>query len=200
MGDSHAEHLFFGLANAYPEKNIVYYTRSGAPVHGDPKFADVLATVIESKSLKKVIVSAQWTFPMIWFPGDGQLRNEILSTLRDIVDSGKEVYLTDDVPAFPFDPARCAGVRALSMGGRAECAVERATVDAATAPYLAVLHDVARSDERIKLIETLRYFCNDRSCDMANDDGLLYRDRHHLSIIGSTYVGRMIRRDYRYLD
>ncbi|NBW29599.1 acyltransferase, partial [bacterium] len=55
IGDSHAEHLFIGLAEAMPTKNIVYYTRPTLPIMGNLEFDHIFNSVISNQNIKTII-------------------------------------------------------------------------------------------------------------------------------------------------
>ena len=54
IGDSHAEHLFIGLSEALPSKNIVYYTRPTLPILGNNEFNHVFDYVLSNKNIKTI--------------------------------------------------------------------------------------------------------------------------------------------------
>ena len=57
IGDSHAEHLFIGLAENLLNKNIAYYIRGTAPFVSNKDFSNIFDLVRSSKTIKKVIVN-----------------------------------------------------------------------------------------------------------------------------------------------
>ena len=59
LGDSHAEHLFIGLADALPEKNVAFYTRGVLPFLDQPE-SDYLIKAAASEKNAKVLISAYW--------------------------------------------------------------------------------------------------------------------------------------------
>lgn len=60
VGDSHAEHLFLGMAEALPNKNIVYYTRVGLPVDSTDGMSRIINDVAADPAIHTIIVSAEW--------------------------------------------------------------------------------------------------------------------------------------------
>lgn len=60
IGDSHAEHLFIGLAEALPSKNIAYYLKTGYPFLENKEYTEIFDYVLKSQSIKKVILTMAW--------------------------------------------------------------------------------------------------------------------------------------------
>jgi hypothetical protein len=122
IGDSHAEHLFIGLAEHLPDKNLVYYIKNEVSLSIDNvKYATIYKHILSNQAIKKVILTLHWA-------------------------------------------------RALELNRRA----------------------LVRREPRMRLVETGKYLCDDEVCDMTKGAHLLYRDRHHLNIHGSRFIGRMI--------
>ena len=181
LGDSHAEHLFLGLAEGLPSKNVAFYIRNSAPSLSSPEFSSIFEHVLTNPSIKQVILTMWWIGRTT-----AATENEILNAARLLLNNGKEVFLTDDVPNFPFDPQKCKGKRWLSTTD-ATCSINQKIMT--EQPYVAMLHHLIKQEPRIKLIQTQQYLCDGKDCSMAQDDKLLYRDFNHLNIYGSKYVG-----------
>lgn len=96
VGDSHAEHLFVGLAEAAPSKNIAYYVVAETPIRSDDDTNRVIDHVAADPAIATVIVSVNWALRGV--PHDG-----LTATFKAFTAAGKAVYTTDDVPTFPFD-------------------------------------------------------------------------------------------------
>lgn len=60
IGDSHAEHLFIGLAEALPRKNIAFYIKSSLPYVSNKDYEIIFNYVLEDKKITTVILSAYW--------------------------------------------------------------------------------------------------------------------------------------------
>jgi peptidoglycan/LPS O-acetylase OafA/YrhL len=190
IGDSHAEHLFIGIAEALPNKNIAFYIRASAPFVGNDDFSTIYKHVISSKSLRTVILTMAWARKIDEGLPVSTMENEILKTARLLIESGKDVYISDGVPAFKFAPEICKG-RWLSTK-IPNCEVTQKNESRSD---LVALQNVVSKDSRIKLLKTRKYLCSEDACSMVKDGKLLYRDTHHLNINGSKYVGRRIVED-----
>ena len=192
IGDSHAEHLFIGLAEALPEKNVAFYIRDTLrPFVEGAKFGTIYQHVLESRKIHKVILTMYWERAMQRKPLGFSIEREILATADALIRSGKEVYLTDDVPTFPFQPKQCG-----KRWPHKRCPPDDFRMAEAQGAWQELLHDVVRKDPRIRLLRTRQYLCNAGVCSMTADEKLLYRDPGHLNINGSRYVGFRLVQDH----
>ena len=186
IGDSHAEHLFPGLAEALPARNVVFYgIGEGLPFLSNPDFSPVFDHVERSPSIKAVIVAAVWPRKLrpLAVPA---WRADLTATIRRLRAAGKTVYLADDVPSFSFLPSRCKFDGRL--GTRTQC---REGDDPRQTAYVAVFDAIGRETgaQRIALHPL---FCSGGTCAMADHGVLLYRDDHHLGLAGSRRAGAAI--------
>ena len=88
VGDSHAEHLFLGIADALPSQNVAYFIVDGLPVPTDENFARILDYVAASSAMKTVVLDAYWG-------GRGVPENGLVETLRTLTKVRKSVFITD---------------------------------------------------------------------------------------------------------
>ena len=195
IGDSHAEPLFLGLAEALPDRNVVYYFRTGLPLTSYREFEHIFSHVVGDERLRTVILSAKWsgngrTGLMV---DRGKFRDELAATVDLLTAAHKTVYVTDDVPNFTFDPPKCKYERMFSR--TSACAESRSYFSRQYETYYPILESVALKNRQVKILHTAKYFCDDKLCAMEKDGQLLYRDRNHLNINGSKYLGQMIVRD-----
>ena len=184
IGDSHAGHLFLGLAEAMPKNNIAFYVKTSIPYIKNTRFSTIYKHVIPSKTIKIVILTMSWIDKI-----NEISENKILETADAILNSGKEVYLTDDIPTFPFNAERCRGSRWPSFS-KPICTARKATIN--NELVISMLQSIIKKDPRIKLIYTQKHLCNEIDCSMVKNDQLLYRDTNHLNINGSKYIGAII--------
>jgi hypothetical protein len=191
IGDSHAEHLFIGLAEELPDKNIAFYIR-GSPPFANDDFSTIYKHAVSSKSVRTIILTMAWDRKVGRGPPVSAMENEILRTARLLIESGKDVYISDDVPTFKFTPEICKG-RWLST--KIPNCEEKIQMNTESSSGLVALRNIVSKDPRIKLLTTRKYLCSENACSMVKDGKLLYRDTHHLNINGSKYVGRRIVED-----
>lgn len=115
MGDSHAGHLFIGLAEELRNVNIValsLYGINGLPYITNNKFEKVYSYILNS-DIETIIISNYWANPSIdLFSGSSE--DALLKTVDALIKSGKKVYITDDIPSFTSDPSNCKYQRKFS--------------------------------------------------------------------------------------
>jgi peptidoglycan/LPS O-acetylase OafA/YrhL len=198
IGDSHAEHLFIGLAESLPSKNIVYYLKPGYPFIENKEYSEIFDHVIENHSIKVVILTMAWWRIIDRSPE--QIRQQVLKTAQLFLNAGKVVYMTDDVPG-GAEAIRCKGIRWISKGLLLDqpCFRKGDMLKGSDfkEPFpLAVMLNAVKSNPEIKLLETYKYFCNENGCTMLNENNILYRDSNHLNILGSRFVGSQLVKEY----
>jgi peptidoglycan/LPS O-acetylase OafA/YrhL len=182
FGDSHVEHLFLGLAEAIPEKNIAYYQRSALPIR-EEGMGDILDYLVSDKNISVVVIAASWETRT--FPFDAMKR-----TISTLTSSGKEVFITDDVPHFDFNPAQCK-YGAISLSKESRCTISAADNQNRYMSFEGQLRQVV-NETGIHLIETNKSICSDKFCSMATGDSILYRDMTHLNMPGSRFLAKVM--------
>lgn len=187
LGDSHAEHLFLGLAELEPKTNMAYFIRGALPVFGEEAEMDaILDYVLQSPGVSTVILTAFWA-------GRGVPVEEVRDILVLLDDAGKDVFVTDGVPLFSISANGCrAPANLLSVG----VVCDEDFPGGEDSPHLRSLGEASDGLGSVKILQTHRYFCAGQVCSMANGNNLLYRDSNHLNINGSRFVARQLFRDY----
>ena len=186
LGDSHAEHLFIGIAESLKNKNVGFYIRVVPINRADPEFNFIYRATIANPSIKTVILGNLWSEDVV-------SQDELVAVFHELIESGKQVFITDDVPIFDIDPDAC------KFTGVCPQSVPYSAV-LQTPNYLSLMDAISAVPE-VTLIKTYEYLCNEsKSCLMHNDRQILYRDSNHLNIIGSQIIGKFIARDYPTLE
>jgi peptidoglycan/LPS O-acetylase OafA/YrhL len=180
LGDSHAEHLFIGIAESLPEKNVAFYIRNGMSVRSNPGFNAIFEAIDANPNIKHVIIASLWSLRQVPVA-------DMIDTIRSLQGSGKKVFITDDTPDFSFDPALCKF--------KGECTENASSFMDRYNTYQEALRDVVDSTIGVELVRTSEYLCDSAVCKMGDNGKLYYRDPNHLSIPGSQFIGgEMIRR------
>lgn len=179
LGDSHAEHLFPGLAENSPNKNVAYYM-------GDLSTnVDIIA---QNPTIETVVVNYWWGLT-------GIPEMELANNLRKLVGAGKHVFITDDLPAYPFDPIQCeVGISPVLPITR--CTQSIKDFNIAYATYYPQLEKVASEVPGVQLLNSTKYFCTEQFCSMTPSGKLLYRDDNHANIWGSRFIMNRLINDY----
>jgi hypothetical protein len=185
VGDSHAEQLFLGLAEALPDRNVVYYTKAALPVRSADGMGRIIDHVASDPGIRTVIVTADWA-------KRGVAEEESAKTLEAFRSRGKTVFVTDDVPSFSFDAVFCK-YRIAPMLPLSKCTEDHQQFEAAHALYYPVLRAAVARVPGVQLLNTAEYFCDNYLCSMNSGESLLYRDSDHLNNVGSRFLAdRMI--------
>jgi peptidoglycan/LPS O-acetylase OafA/YrhL len=186
VGNSHAEHLFIGLAENFSNTNIAFYIRNGLPTVSNPNYADLYNGIIKSENIKHVLINIDW----VAVKNLEQLERELTETMKLLSLYGKQVFLTNGVPSFSFDPVRCKGIRFPHTK-------ELCNTDKKELAYEKSLNAVVLNHPELKMLDTMSLFCNDKECSMISDGYILYRDDDHLNVNGSKYVGKALLNRYK---
>lgn len=187
IGDSHAEHLFPGFAEALPEYNVVYYTRHGLPSTNSQDFMKVLRKVIDDDSIRIVIISAYWI--------DRGVPKDLDRVLNQLVMSGKKTYVLEGIPDYPFNARECKFSKSpwLNFGS-----CDQKTVDffRKHSSNLKLLRHAISATPSVELLMSAQYFCDKSDCRMTRNGQILYRDTNHLNFNGSRFLIDALLRDY----
>jgi peptidoglycan/LPS O-acetylase OafA/YrhL len=192
IGDSHAEQIFLGLAEVFPEYNSVDYTRKSNPAD-IRNFGNILRYIASDKTIKTVIFSNYWAFYVVNTRPAIDFAPALLSAATVLERAGKHVIILDDPPNFSFDPARCKYERLL---GQNRCSDPASFYSSQRDAFYPKLQQVAHGTPSVSLVDTWQYFCRADSCQMARGGEVLYRDRNHINIEGSRYLARRLRADH----
>ena len=180
LGDSHAEHLFVGLAEALPNKNVAYYIRGANQISkSDERLFALVEEIDHSSSIKTVVISAFWKVKSVDVAG----LHDLVETL---VESGKSVFVTDDFNDFPFPPENCK--YNLSLVIRSNCETSSASFQAQLSINRPLLESALSGITGSELLSTSSYFCKSDTCSMVNEGRIMFRDGNHLNVDGSRYV------------
>lgn len=190
VGDSHAEHLFIGLSAKLPEKNIVVYVNRTYPFKSEKDFSKIYEYILQQPSIESVVIGVQW---FRWFahsPPKGQLKMELMETIKGILSSGKRVYLAGDIPIFPFSAERCR----YQINGvvRTKCSISESKIVAEQQDFMSEIDGVLAELSEVKYLPMRDIFCTNGLCSMARDGLLMYRDEGHLNAAGSNYVAEIL--------
>jgi len=215
VGDSHAEHLFIGIAEQLRgRENVAYFFDECLPflgltgTEGCDNVAKVLEYIVADPHISTVILASAWagrsadkaTRARTPIPsrGDGMDTFEVglRATLAALNSANKRVYLALDIPEFPKGSFFCSPPRPFAPKRAEVCSIPKADYLATTERFESIVQSVlAKGDYSVKLIRPGNSLCDEARCWMRRQGVLLYRDTNHLSVEGSRYVGRQIARE-----
>jgi peptidoglycan/LPS O-acetylase OafA/YrhL len=194
IGDSHAEHLFPGLADALPNHNVVTYIHKWKTLDADDRMKRVIDVVSSEKELNTVILGWNWTMRLARVSGPAELQKELEWLVGKLLGEGKNVFLHYGAPNFTFSPSTCKYDRLLVNG--ASCRDARTRFDEQSAAYVPILQAVKKRYPTITLMDVAEDFCDAKYCYMAHENALLYRDNNHFGLSGSAFAAKRLLAKY----
>ena len=136
--------------------------------------------VVKDPAIDTVVVNAFWAAYNI--PVDA-----LAQTLSDLTQSGKKVFMTDDLPDFPFGADQC------KYGFSPLLPIERCTqgyddFSQKYSTYYPQLEAVVDQVPGVELLNAAQYFCDQDTCSMKIDGTLVYADDDHMNHQGSSFL------------
>jgi peptidoglycan/LPS O-acetylase OafA/YrhL len=193
-----------------------FYNLESAPVGDRDKCREVSNAhhdyVVKNPQIRTVFLSSWGTLYVVprkaksryrlhYADGPGNQDNDtayrlaLETTLERLLLAGKEVVIVMGWPDLRFDPKSCVDGRPLSLTSRPprECHIERNAFRKRSANYRKLVFSVLQKFPEVKYWDTPRAFCDESRCWGEKDGVMLYRDRSHLSMEGSHYLGEHLK-------
>jgi hypothetical protein len=184
LGDSHAEHLFPGLAHALPNDNVAFYIDNpGHYFRGDDRMNQIFDYFEANPTISNIVVSVNWF-------GKGVAETQMVESLRPLAEAGRHIFITDDNPTFGFGPFQCKYAQGLLLPKR--CDMPASSFWPVHDKYTATLRQAAAKLPGAVVLETAKFLCSSDTCSMRHGDSVLLRDANHLNEIGTMYLGGML--------
>ena len=211
-GDSYAMHLVPGLLAAEPKLRLLQLTMSGcAPLLGlafvpsslDASFAEPcfsfnkeVMTELKHAEPSKVLLSSSFPFheKTLWDESGNQVPGveaskrvgiSLAAVMNTLERAGHEVFIISPPPEAGWDIGQCL-FKILRFGAeRKRCDFDQSAI--VNAESFELLKDIKLHGKVVRLDESI---CLDGLCKASIGDVLLYRDKGHLSIEGSQFLGK----------
>lgn len=186
-GDSHAEHIFIGVAENY-NGNAMYFTIPGTPVIGEDSYKTLSELMNDNKSVDTILYSSYWALIYSQL-GDQLFNQKIHETLAEMKASEKRIILVAGVPHFSNSASSCYHLNKYNLV-KNPCALGKTnhlTQQAALSTLIDIAHKLG-----IEIIDPSVLLCDQNDCNMVKDNSILYRDQNHLNIEGSKIVGNFV--------
>ena len=184
LGDSHAEHLFLGLAEKFSDKNIVFYIFGAAPYMDEPKFSKIFYHISNFDEPKTILLNMHYIERIV---KKSEFQNKLDKTIKTLKKTQHNVILVGDIPKYKVHPADCIYGNSLEKA-KDYCSMPMLDFDKQRQLYENSLLYLA-SKNHIKYIPIHQPLCDFENCSMIKMDKILYRDKNHLNILGSKLVG-----------
>ncbi len=190
LGDSHAEHLFAGLANAFADKNIAFYIKGGRPALDDENFRTIFEELGRSKKQMHIFLANHYLPDYQNNPE--RLRQDFGGTMAYLTDAGHKVAIIGDILRFDGSPQDCLGQSnrpiLRKMPDLEKCVIDFEQAAQQESVYEPVLKSLA-AQYASPYFPLSRLICSETNCSMISNGVLYYRDSNHLNIEGSVFVG-----------
>lgn len=187
LGDSHAEHLFIGLAESLPSKNIAFYILPGKPYISNKEYESIFNVLLHSNKPKTILLTMHYVAQL---RKDNNLFEGFSATINNLKNAGHNVVIVGDIPRYEIHPEDCLYAENVAQSVSV-CSLAKEDVLSQERVY----HDILIS---LSKLYSVNYFsisdplCNETKCSMVSGEEILYRDKHHLNIPGSILIGRHI--------
>lgn len=202
-GDSHAKAIAPAvdtLCKEFSQHGILVAHAATAPVLNcvsthrvsllgkSPEVAASVVALVAKKQIKKVLLVARWDM----YPPTAEFKDDLIQTVRAIMNSGAHVYVLKTVPIPGFDVPRLAAITALRGGDFESMGITKDLHQQSRAPLEQTFEQLAQMGATV--LEPAEYFLNSRGIygAMRNDD-VLYFDTDHLTEKGAELVVPLFR-------
>lgn len=195
FGDSHALHLYEGLASGLSNQNLLMigggwggrHKSAMNPISGDETGfrAQLLQMIDNTSSIHTVIIAH--------LINDDSSEN-YAETFQMLTAMGKDVVYIFDIPSLPFEPRACLTSPPLRIIDREgdRCSFSNDTFLNKHKKYRSNVLKALEEKPFVYLVDPSASICDDNACYAMLNEELLYSDQFHLSTAGSLYVGRHI--------
>ncbi|EBA03386.1 Acyltransferase 3 [Rhodobacteraceae bacterium HTCC2150] len=190
LGDSHAEHLFLGLAEEMKFDNIVFYIKGAFASVYEPRFSEIFEVLENSRSTEITVLSMHWLEKVRQPPGGKSFAENLKDTIEFLGQNSGLVVLLDDIPRFPFVASECK--HNLPFRPHSGCSISRGFFDEQKSKFSNELMEIANNEDKVTYFSLDHLFCDAENCSMANENTIFYRDNNHLNIPGSRMVGKFL--------
>lgn len=194
VGDSHAEHLFAGLADGLPNETVaVYHQNEAVPFRATPGMPAIIAEVARNPGLKAVIFAMHWPRRFEEVGDEAAFRDGLRDTLTALAANGVPLLVAGDLPWFASEPPYCK--YEVVPGNLRYCTAERRDALSVRPVYGAILAEVAL-ETGAHIVPLRDLFCDSDGCSMVRDGVIQFRDSNHLNAAGTRLAGGRLAEAY----
>ena len=187
LGDSHAEHLFLGLAQENPNTNIAFYIFGAKPYLNEDKFKEIFEVISKIQDPKTIFLTMHFVTRV---ESEKSLIDGFGSTIRFLQGLGHRVILLGDIPRYDVSPEDCKYGKSIKQVTQ-KCSMNFSNFQQQTQIYESALRKLS-SSFGVHFLSVHQPLCNNERCHMILNKNILYRDNHHLNIPGSILIGKML--------
>lgn len=197
IGDSHAEHLFLGLADENPDINIVYYIFGTAPYLGNKDFHNIFEVIADIEDSKTILLTMHYNHKVSKDNVDG-FETGYRNTIKYLKNLGHQVILVGSIPEHLANADNCKFGRNL-IEVYNFCSTSIQDFQLQKNKYEPTIRELSLEFD-IPFISIYEPLCDSSRCNMIIDETLLYRHNSHLNIPGSILIGSYLTQKIREIE
>ena len=187
LGDSHAEHLFLGLAEENPEINLAYYIFGAPPYLGQAQFKEIFEVINKIRGSKTIFLTMNYVKRV---NDKKKFKEGFSGTINFLKKLGHKVILIGDIPNYNVNPEICKYKKSIQAANN-YCSISFSNFKKQRNIYEPILKELSTRFE-IPFLTIHEPLCNDIGCSMILDTTILYRNSDHLNIPGSILIGKFL--------
>lgn len=207
VGDSHAVHAFWGLADAMARQGLnLKVMGKGACVplldhvsqddlfHCQPHMNQTLQAVAADPTVVAVALVYRGRYlPANANPAQVQAFGEKLDrTLALLTESGKTVYYWLPVVEPGFDPRLCMGTLPWGRQPPRPCIIDASLDGQSTVLLRQVVAEVGARHPAVRIVDPNVLICENGACPILQNGRSIFKDENHLSHFGSMRIGQQL--------
>lgn len=208
IGDSHAEDLYPGIANTFGSsvlsfsvggcQAIVGTANSNQTLKSCKKTMDrAIQFAAESSEIETVILTSFYnniSFSEINQSNRVYFEESASKVFDTLLGKSKDVIYVLDRPELPRHIKECMNIRPFRLPFHKDnnCDQHRTSVDEKLSRYHDIMLNVLSDYPQIKVLDSRDVFCSTETCFAKFNEKSLYRDKHHLSMYGSTVISEKL--------
>lgn len=124
-------------------------------------------------------------------PPDELIYRGIKRTINELKRRDKDIIFVRDTPDFELD-IRDICLKRFALARDAECQLPRSPFDNRRSKENLLVGKLRKDFPDLKLLDPFETFCNTENCFLTINGIPLYRDQHHLSEYGSTFLAKSL--------
>ena len=208
IGDSHAFHAYWGLADVLDETSdnligigrgacvpFLNYVQGSDTDQCQPHIDNMIALAAENPNIKKVFL----IFRGRYLPNDAsadsarKFREGLERTLSRFRDAGKVVYYFFPIIESGFDPRLCLGELPFGRHSPQSCELSRSADALHFSRLSKESMEVLSRHPEVYTIDPNDYLCHGDLCPVVRTGHAMFKDENHLSHSGSMFLARAMR-------
>ncbi len=204
LGDSHAVHSFWGLAEAFGRQGLNLAVRgkgacmplkASAAGSGMSECERHMEATLSDLAADPQVRAVALVFRGRYLgaqssPQERQdFESRLSATLALLQSAGKQVYYFLPVVEPDFDPRLCVGSLPLGRKPPRPCDISRQEDDGKTAVLRGLVEHVLKDFPGVHLVDPNVAICQDSYCPIVQQGHSIFKDDNHVSHFGSMLIG-----------